>query len=182
MGLGQQSTRSTLDTVSSLLKTHEPLMSHQYVILSVGDPSKNSLKFPKNFFQERVESLELPFRTFNVESRHIETTQKYYAGYNQFTAFSCTFYEDHKASALQGFMSWQQLIVNEQGDYFPASRYQVTMTIGLSDISDAIIATADLEGVFPTQITSVTMTGTEVQRITLQVSFSVNRVKWNFLS
>lgn len=157
----------------------DPLMSHQYAIESVSSIvfDVNAL-FPPKFFISRVESFDIPFKTFSVDERHIMTTKKYYAGFNSFNGFNATFFEDSNSSAMKGFVKWQRRMVNENADYFPANHYQVTMNVALLDFTDTPKVRLQFLGVFPTQVTPVQMTGDAVTRIQVQVSFSVNEVKW----
>jgi hypothetical protein len=181
------SLRPNLDTVLGL---PEPLMSHNYVIQSVGSVGTTKLTnistlFPENFFQNRTESLDIPFKTFNVESRHIMATNRYYAGFGTFNSFNANFYEDQYCNAIKGFMAWQELIVITKGEligaYSPAADYQTTFEVHLLDQQNEPHGKGTFSGVFPTQVTNLTMSGGEVSRTVLQVSFSVNKVDWTWM-
>jgi hypothetical protein len=168
--------RAKLDQILAL---PDPLMTHQYVIESISD-KVHQLFHPTNYFQLYVESLDIPFKTFATSDRHIMTTKKYYAEYNSFNGFNATFYEDKALNTIKGFTAWQGLITDEQGNYNEASKYWASMNVLLLDGQDNTLATALFTGVFPTQVTNLTMSGSDVTRVTVQVSFSVNKVIWKF--
>jgi len=167
--------------LKEVLDLPEPLMSHNYVINAVSPPTISGL-FPANFFQNRTESLDIPFKTINAESRHIMATNRYYAGFGSYTSFNANFYEDQYCSALKGFSNWQELIVVSNGEmtgtYSPASLYQAQFVVLLLDNKENVCATGTFKGVFPTQINNVSMNGGEIARVVVQVTFSVNKVDW----
>ena len=179
------SLRTKLDRLLSS-DFENPFMSHQYVIETVsipgfvakGNVTDFSQILSNKFFRERTESVELPFKTFAVEDRHVMATKKYYAGYASFNSFNATFFEDDKCSAMRGFVTWQKLMVNDDADYSPAAEYQAKMVLRLLNCADVGIAKVTFEGVWPSQITTVSLTGSEVTRVAIQVSFSVNKVTW----
>jgi hypothetical protein len=172
--------------LKSLLSLPDPLMNNQYVIESISADVGKLFSGATNFFQNYVESIDIPFKTVEVESRHIMTTKKYYAGHNSFNSFNINFYEDIQGTALKGLIGWQNLIHDKDMNYNPASSYQAEMRVqllnthGNFDSSDIPIGTAVFKGVFPTQINPITMSGTEVQRVNIQCSFSVNSVTWTW--
>lgn len=175
--------RSKLDTILGP-GFDDPFMSHQYIIESVSIHSKVTgaifaKLFPTRFFQTKTEAVELPFKVFNVTDRHVMATKKFYAEYASFSSFNATFFEDKWCNAMKGFVGWQNLIVNDNAEYSPTSRYQAEMVLHLLDCDDNPVAKVTFTGVFPTQITTVALTGSEITRIALQVAFSVNKVKWD---
>lgn len=169
--------KPTLNTVLTLLKNHEPLLSHQYVLTGIRLPFSSRI-LTTEFFQTRVESIDIPFRAFNAEDRHVESTKRSYAGFNQFNGFNMTFYEDETMTSLKGINEWQSQICNSRGEYKPAAYYWATMGVSFLNSKNKIIYTGKMIGVFPTQVNQITMTGSEVSRISLQVTFSVNKVIW----
>jgi hypothetical protein len=163
----------------------DPFMSNQYVIQDIAIPGVDNKLwkswFPGDFFQSKTETLDLPFKTFAVESRHVQASNKYYAGYASFNSFNASFFEDNNCNTMKAFVNWQKLIVNDNSDYNPASMYQANMTLNLLGTFEGFerpVARVQFKGVFPTQITNVTLTGSEVSRVVVQVSFSVNNVVW----
>ena len=52
------------------------------------------------------------------------------------------------------------------------------MKVSFVNGKNRIIYTGKMYGVFPTMINQITMTGYEMTRISLQVTFSVNKVIW----
>jgi hypothetical protein len=167
----------------------DPFMSHQYVIQSVKlvkEPPGNlwDLWFGNRFFQERTESIDLPFKTFAVDERHVQATKKYYAGYASFNSFNATFFEDSNQNTMKAFVNWQRLMCDDTSDstagtYYPADNYQAKMVLNLLNHQNAVTSTATFHGVFPTQITNISLTGAEVTRIQVQVAFSINSVTWS---
>jgi hypothetical protein len=173
--------RTKLDRLLST-DFQNPFMSNQYAIQRVKVPGVvNSLWnswFPGDFWQSRTESLDLPFKTIAAESRHIQATNRYYAGFGTFSAFNGTFFETDKCTTLQAFVNWQKLVVDDNGNYNPASMYQAEMTVNLLSHTEKPVATARFKGVWPTQVTNINLTGSEMTRVVVQVSFSVNTVNW----
>ena len=95
-----------------------------------------------------------------------------------------TFYEDVKGSVLKVFNTWQQRIRSTSsgtsfGNYYPAAYYQAQFIIGLMDNNDNITYRATMDGVWPTAITNLSMTGADINRLALSVTFSVNNVSWS---
>jgi hypothetical protein len=185
------SKKPTISTVIALANTG-PLMSHNWSIESVtlqDSTNANSFNsfFPSRFFQNYVESIELPFRQFNADDRHLATTKQFYAGFNTVNNFTVTFFEDSNASTIKGFSKWQDLIMDSDpskpetfGNYYPASNYKAKVIVNLlSDtIQGKIIRTASLLGVFPLIINPLNMTSV-VDIVTVQVTFSVDKVNWS---
>lgn len=169
--------KPVLNNVLSLLRNHEPLMSSQYVLNNVYLPFTSKILTDK-FFQDRVESIDIPFRSFVPEERHVETTKRYYAGFNSFNSFNMTIYEDENVTALRGINEWQKQICDDRGTYQPSAYYWATMKVSFVNGKNRIIYTGKMYGVFPTMINQITMTGSEMTRISLQVTFSVNKVIW----
>jgi hypothetical protein len=54
------------------------------------------------------------------------------------------------------------------------------MKVKLLNTNDIEIARATFTGVFPTQVTPLTLTGSEITRVVVQVAFSVNKVVWSW--
>lgn len=179
--------RTRLDRVLST-DFQDPFMSHQFVIesASIGaNSNKFAAIFPGRFFQERTEAIDLPFKNIAAESRHVQATNRYYAGLASFNGFSATFFEKSDCSTMRAFVEWQKLIVDAEGNYNPATMYQAKFVLRLlqdnlnpNNATDRPVQTVELWGVFPTQINNISLTGSEMTRIAVQVQFSVNTVNW----
>jgi hypothetical protein len=178
-----KSQRTSLDRLLSS-DFQDPFMSNQYVITAASIGKSDSDEkwrswFTTEFFREKTEAIDLPFKTIAADTRHWQASQKYYAGYTQFSSFNATFFENKRCDTMKAFVNWQKLVVSDDGVYRPSNEYQATLTLCLLNYQDDIVQTVVLGGVFPTQITNIQLTGSEVTRIQVQVSFSVNTVKWN---
>jgi hypothetical protein len=174
--------RTTLDRLLSS-DFQDPFMSNQYVITGASIGKSDSDEkwkrwFTTQFFREKTESLDLPFKTIAADDRHWQAAKKFYAGYTSFNSFNATFFENHSCDTMKAFVNWQQLVVSDAGVYRPAKEYQATLIVALLNHQDDIVQSLQFNGVFPTQITNVQLTGSEVTRIQVQVSFSVNNVIW----
>lgn len=159
----------------------DPLMSHNWVITNAGTAEQYFSSKP-GFFRDYTESIELPFRQFTADDRHVATTKKYYAGFNNVNSFSAVFYEDVNATTISGFVNWQNQIMDKDFNYNPANRYKTDWKVKL--VNDKLgpnspaIVQAQLLGVFPLAMNPLSLTS-GVEFVPIAVTFSVDRVIWS---
>lgn len=142
------------------------------------DPLLNidwDIEMPDGFDSANVEEIQASMEDFGVSSGVFRAgTRQYYAETEDIGALSITFYEDRLMTSSQYCKAWRDRIRNPDGTRNYPSKYKRIIRVWPMDVKGNRLAEFKYVGCWPSKIPAISFGGTNTQRITLQVDFSVD--------
>lgn len=166
----------------------EPMLATQWVVdaLVIGihgianDKSRAvDAMFTTRWLRSHVESLDIPFKLFDVDNRHIQASRMYYAGFNNVNAFNMSFYENIYGQTLAKFLAWQDLISDKESNYSVPALYKANMRMSILDgnkFTDQDTVIVDLKGIWPSQIDPFSLSSDNSDRLIVKVTMSIDEI------
>jgi hypothetical protein len=134
--------------------------------------------FDSTWLRKHVESVDIPLRFFDVESRHIQSSKMYYAGMNNVNAFSMSFMEDSDGSALEKMLAWQAMNMDSENNYSVPYRYKGVMFVSKYNlqVKEKTVYLLEYRGIWPSQIDPITLSPDSSDPIKIKVTFSIDNI------
>lgn len=142
------------------------------------DPSMGfhwSILPPMGFLPHYVEEVRIPLPTISPEPYHRANTKRYDPGFVDVGTMSVTFYADTRGYALDYLSQWKSLVV-DNGFYGAPAEYKKSFLVTFHDSAGNPIVVFKSIGSWPTQITDITGSSDNPDRIRIECEFSCDDV------
>lgn len=126
----------------------------------------------------RITSVSLPFIEFDSETHpHHNKKVSYVSGYGINSDLSLDVIDTDDNLALRYFNAWKNLIKNEDGTFNPPSFYKRNLVYRHLSPSMETLINIKYKGVFPTQISDLTLKYESNELVTLTVSLKCDQLE-----
>lgn len=136
---------------------------------------------PFGFRTDYVETVSLPFPSFNVKPLFGGGTFTYYPGFEEISAFDMQLYEDQKVRAIEWLTMWKGRIRDpDTGAYFLPTNYKYDIGIELLNDKNQSVVKATLKNCWPTQKGNWDLTNSSTNGILkVHQNFSCDGIKFS---
>lgn len=167
---GASSKQNNITDIGLLSKRPDPLLSTGWYI-KVMPKSAASYHVDHTY----VETIDLPFNEIKSGAHFAGGGYNYFPEFHDISAFSVNFYADSEARVLSWIVNWRSKVKDfGSGLYGMPSEYKDSMTVALMTVTQKVIATVELQGIWPASISNLDLNNDTPNKLVLAVTFSVD--------
>ena len=157
--------------LAKALSRPDPMMNFRWVAKTV--PFGDGYIGP-----EYIQNVEIPFPNVQAESVFFCGAQKYFPGFSDISAFNISFYGDSRGLALKYLMYWKSQVKDfTTGIYNLPPQYKRSWEFILLDASGNDVVEIELQGCWPVDTGSISLSYESSEAIVLNQNFSVDHCK-----
>jgi hypothetical protein len=122
-----------------------------------------------------VETIDLPFNEIKSGAHFAGGGYNYFPEFHDISAFSVNFYADSEGRAMKWLVNWRSKVKDfGSGLYGMPSEYKDSMTVALMTATQKVIATVELQGIWPASLSNLDLNNDSANKLVHAVTFSID--------
>lgn len=162
--------KSAITDIGLLSRRPDPMLSNQWYV-KVMPPSAAKYKIDHTY----VETLDLPFNEIKSGAHFSGGGYTYFPEFHDISAFNVNVYADVEGRAIKWLVDWRKRVKDfDSGLYGLPGDYKEHLVAALMTPTQKTIFTVDLQGIWPTSISNLSLENEGATKLVYAVNFSID--------